>query len=118
MDRDENNVRCLPYERPYTGTGDVNGRYTENDRWSLYAYEDALLPGHDPASGTQRSWRVLFMTAITRYHRCTHITLHYIISLCSEDCDFFFAPPPVPRPTGFIITRYYIENADFFSLFM
>jgi hypothetical protein len=23
-------------------------RDMENDRWSLYAYEDALLPGHDP----------------------------------------------------------------------
>lgn len=23
-------------------------RDMENDRWSLYAYEDVLLPGHDP----------------------------------------------------------------------
>lgn len=39
----------LPYERPFSPQwwyghhGDM-----ENDRWSLYAYEDALLPGHDP----------------------------------------------------------------------
>lgn len=35
----------LPYERPSTRD---HHRDMENDRWSLYAYEDALLPGHDP----------------------------------------------------------------------
>jgi len=43
----KNNASFLPYERPSPRDGGHH-QDMENDRWSLYAYEDALLPGHDP----------------------------------------------------------------------
>lgn len=33
---------------PRRNRGSGHRRDVGNDRWSLYAYEDALLPGHDP----------------------------------------------------------------------